>query len=75
MAGGMDGAGPFSGYAPTDPGLTMTAAMTNAVGGTDQDVGGAPFKVLFFVGIILFLITLLLNVVGDKFVNRIRQQY
>ncbi|NND75819.1 MAG: hypothetical protein HKN44_12515 [Ilumatobacter sp.] len=49
--------------------------MTNAVGGTDQDVGGAPFQVLFFVGLILFSITLLLNVIGDRFVNRIRQQY
>lgn len=75
MAGGFDGSGPFVGYAPTNPGLTMTAAMTNAVGGTDQDVGGAPFQVLFFVGMILFLITLGLNVIGDKFVSRIRQQY
>jgi phosphate transport system permease protein len=75
MAGGFDGSGPFSGYAPTNPGLTMTAAMTNAVGGTDQDVGGASFEVLYFVGFILFLTTLGLNVIGDKFVNRIRQQY
>lgn len=75
MAGGFDGSGPYSGAWPTNPGLTMTTAMTNAVGGTDQDVGGAPFEVLFFVGLILFSITLLLNVVGDRFVNRIRQQY
>lgn len=75
MAGGYDGSGPFAGYAPTNPGLTMTAAMTNAVGGTDQDVGGAPFQALFFVGMILFLLTLMLNVIGDKFVSRIRQQY
>jgi phosphate transport system permease protein len=75
MAGGFDGSGPFDGYLPTNSGLTMTTAMTNAVGGTDQDVGGAPFQVLFFVGLILFTITLLLNVVGDRFVNRIRQQY
>lgn len=75
MAGGFDGSGPYSGAAPTNPGLTMTTAMTNAVGGTDQDVGGAPFEVLFLVGLMLFTITLLLNVVGDRFVNRIRQQY
>ncbi len=75
MAGGFDGSGPYSGAWPTNPGLTMTTAMTNAVGGTDQDVGGAPFQVLFFVGLILFTITLLLNVIGDRFVNRIRQQY
>ena len=41
MAGGFDGSGPFTGYSPLESGLTMTAAMTNAVGGTDQDVGGA----------------------------------
>ncbi len=75
MAGGFDGSGPFTGYSPLESGLTMTAAMTNAVGGTDQDVGGASFEVLYFVGMLLFLITLLLNVVGDTFVNRIRQQY
>lgn len=75
MAGGLDGSGPFAGWRPTEPGLTMTAAMTNAVGGTDQDVGGAPFQVLFFVGLLLFLLTLALNVVGAKFVNRVRQAY
>ena len=75
MAGGFDGSGPFTGYSPLESGLTMTAAMTNAVGGTDQDVGGASFEVLYFVGMLLFLITLLLNVIGDTFVNRIRQQY
>jgi len=75
MAGGFDGSGPYTGLSPTEPGLTMTAAMTNAVGGTDQSVGGAPFQVLFFVGLLLFLITLVLNVIGAKFVARVRQQY
>ena len=75
MAGGFDGSGPFSGYSPLDPGLTMTAAMTNAAGGTDQDVGGASFEVLFFVGLILFLITLALNTIGDRVVKRIRHAY
>lgn len=75
MAGGFDGSGPFSGYSPLDPGLTMTAAMTNAAGGTDQDVGGASFEVLYFVGLILFLITLTLNTIGDSVVKRIRHAY
>ncbi len=75
MAGGFDGSGPFSGYSPLDPGLTMTAAMTNAAGGTDQDVGGASFEVLYFVGLILFLITLTLNTIGDRVVKRIRHAY
>ena len=36
----------------------MTGAMTNAAGGTDNAAGGAPFEVLFFVGLVLFLVTL-----------------
>lgn len=74
MAGGYDGSGPFS-WKPTDPGLTMTAAMTNAAGGSDQVKAGAPFEVLYFVGLLLFLITLSLNLVGDRFVRRVRQKY
>jgi phosphate transport system permease protein len=74
MAGGYDGSGPFS-WRPTEPGLTMTAAMTNAAGGSDQVKAGAPFEVLYFVGLLLFLITLSLNLVGDRFVRRVRQKY
>jgi phosphate transport system permease protein len=75
MAGGFDGSGLFDGYAPTNRGLTMTTAMTNAVGGTDQDIGGASFEVLYFVGALLFVITLSLNMIGNKIVNRIREVY
>jgi phosphate transport system permease protein len=74
MAGGRDGSGPRV-LSPLDPGLTMTAAMTNAAGGTDQVKAGAPFQVLFFVGLLLFLVTMLLNLVGDRFVQRVRQRY
>ena len=75
MAGGYDGSGPYNGLNPLNGGLSMTAAMTNAAGGTDNAAGGAPFEVLFVVGLLLFLITLLLNVVGDRFVQRVRQKY
>jgi len=74
MAGGRDGSGPRV-TSPLDPGLTMTAAMTNAAGGTDQVKAGAPFQVLFFVGLLLFLVTMVLNLVGDRFVQRVRQRY
>jgi phosphate transport system permease protein len=74
MAGGRDGSGPFT-FRPTEPGITMTAAMTNAAGGTDQVNGGAAFEALYFVGLLLFLITMSLNLVGDRFVRRVRQQY
>ncbi|CAN5798653.1 phosphate ABC transporter permease subunit PstC [soil metagenome] len=75
MAAGYDGSGPYTGLNPLNGGLSMTGAMTNAAGGTDNTAGGAAFDVLFVVGLLLFLITLLLNVVGDRFVQRVRQKY
>ena len=74
MAGGRDGSGPFT-FRPTEPGLTMTAAMTNAAGGTDQVKAGAAFEALYFVGLMLFFITMGLNLIGDRFVRRVRHKY
>jgi phosphate transport system permease protein len=75
MAAGYDGAGPYNGWSPLNGGISMTGAMTNAAGGTDATAGGAPFEALFFVGLLLFSITLLLNLIGDRFVQRVRQKY
>lgn len=74
MAGGPDGSGPFN-RNPLNGGLTLTAAMTNAAGGTDQAVKGASFNVLFFLGLLLFLVTAALNLIGDRFVQRVRMKY
>ncbi len=61
---------------PLDPGGTMTSAMVNLATGSDQVTGNnAAFQSLFFVGLLLFLVTLVLNVVGDSFVRRARQRY
>jgi phosphate transport system permease protein len=61
---------------PTQPGQTMTAAMASLATGTDQVRGASfAFQSLFFVGALLFVITLLLNIVADRFVNRFRQRY
>ena len=61
---------------PLDPGGTMTSAMVGLATGSDQVTGNsAAFQSLFFVGLLLFLITLVLNVVGDAFVRRARQRY
>ena len=75
MAAGYDGSGPYNGWSPLNGGISMTGAMTNAAGGTDATAGGAAFEALFLVGLVLFTITLLLNVVGDRFVQRVRQKY
>jgi phosphate transport system permease protein len=61
---------------PFDPGITMTAAMTALATGSDQVRGaGLAFPSLFFVGLLLFLFTLALNLVSEAFVRRVRQRY
>jgi phosphate transport system permease protein len=61
---------------PLDQGLTMTAAMATQARGTDQVAGsGLAFQSLFFVGVLLFFTTLLLNLVADRFVRRVRHAY
>jgi phosphate transport system permease protein len=62
-------------------GITVTAAMGSLATGTDQVAGGGgggagqAFNSLFFLGLLLFGVTLLLNVIGDFFVRRIRESY
>jgi phosphate transport system permease protein len=61
---------------PTQPGQTMTAAMTSLAIGSDQVKGQAnTFDSLFFVGLLLFLMTLVLNVISERFVRRVREKY
>jgi phosphate transport system permease protein len=75
LAGGAADAAPFT-DSPFEGGLTMTAAMASLASGTDSVVGeGLTFQSLFFVGLLLFLITLVLNLVAARFVSRVREQY
>jgi phosphate transport system permease protein len=61
---------------PLEPGLTMTAGMASLAAGTDSVVGeGLTFQSLFFVGLVLFAITMALNLFADRFVRRVRQKY
>jgi phosphate transport system permease protein len=61
---------------PFESGTTMTAAMASMASGTDAVKGAdLTFQSLFFVGALLFLVTLLLNIVADRFVHRVRQKY
>ncbi len=61
---------------PFDAGSTMTAAMAAQASGTDSVVGEAlTFQSLFFVGLVLFVITFALNLIADRFVRRVRQAY
>jgi phosphate transport system permease protein len=74
IAGGADQA-TFT-ASPFQPSLTMTAAMASLAGGSDAVVGqGNSYQSLFFVGLLLFVITLGLNVGANRIVRRVRQKY
>lgn len=75
MAGGAADAAEFT-SSPFDGGLTMTAGMASLATGTDNVVGeGLTFQSLYFVGLVLFLLTLGLNVAAGRFVARVRERY
>jgi phosphate transport system permease protein len=75
IAAGATGGSLFT-INPFDAGITMTAAMTALATGSDQVRGATlAFPSLFFVGLLLFVITLGLNLASDAFVRRVRERY
>ncbi len=73
LAAGLNGILTFN---PTEGGLTMTGAMANLAVGSDQVAGDvAAFQSLFFVGLVLFIITFALNIISGRAVRRYRQRY
>ena len=63
---------------PLAPGQTMTGAISSLAIGSDQvkSVAGLnPFDSLYFVGLLLFLMTLGLNMLSERFVRRVRRDY
>lgn len=75
IAAGGTGGSAFN-LDPAQAGQTMTGAMTALAIGSDQ-VRGADnaFDSLFFVGLLLFLMTLSLNVLSERFVRKVREKY
>ena len=75
IAAGAVGGGLYS----TDvfqPGQTMTAATAALGFGSDQVAGnGLAFQSLFFIGFLLFVMTFMLNLLGDRLVRRVREEY
>ena len=75
IVGGGTGGSLFS-IDPLKGGQTMTAAITSLATGSDQVRGAGPaYPSLFFVGLLLFLLTLALNLGAERFVRRVRRQY
>ena len=63
-------------FNPLEGGQTMTGAIASLAIGSDQVRGsGFAFESLFFVGLMLFVLTFLLNVISEHFVRRIRTRY
>lgn len=64
---------------PLEPNQTLTAAIASLAIGSDQvrtaQGGLNAFEVLYLVGLILFAFTLLLNVISERFVRRVRRSY
>jgi phosphate transport system permease protein len=74
VAGGTGGS--LFSLDPLHGGQTMTAAITALATGSDQVRGTGPaYQSLFFVGLLLFLLTLALNLGAERFVRRVRRQY
>ena len=75
IAGGAASSAVFT-TNPLDGNLTITAAMASLATGSDQVRGaGLAYPSLYFLGILLFAVTLVLNILGDRFVRRVRQAY
>lgn len=64
---------------PLEPNQTLTAAIASLAIGSDQvkTVGSGvnAFEVLYLLGLVLFLFTLVLNVISERFVRRVRRHY
>jgi phosphate transport system permease protein len=75
VAAGASGGSLFT-LDPVGPGQTLTGAMASLATGSDNVTGNSSaFLSLYFLGFLLFLMTLGLNVIGDVFVRRTRQRY
>jgi phosphate transport system permease protein len=74
IAAGAVGGSSFT-INPCYPGQTMTAAMTALATGSDQARDALAFPSLFFIGLLLFTVTLVLNVVSERFVRAFRRAY
>lgn len=78
IAAGATGNGTRS-LNPLEPNQTLTAAIASLAIGSDQvktaGSGLNAFEVLYLLGLLLFLLTLVLNVISERFVRRVRRHY
>jgi len=57
-----------------EQGMTITVAMVQIVGG-DLVGGSTPYDAMFALGLFLFVVTLIMNVISDMIAQRYREEY
>ncbi len=57
-----------------EPGMTITVAMVQIVGG-DLTGGSLPYDAMFALGLSLFVVTLTMNIISDIIAERYREEY
>jgi phosphate transport system permease protein len=58
---------------PTDPMTTMTAAIASGIGNAVR--GGLQYQALFAVGLILFILTLAVNIIAERVLERQKKKF
>ena len=58
---------------PTDPMMPMTAGIASGIGQSVQ--GGLQYQALFAMGLVLFLITLMVNLIADRVLERQKRKF
>jgi phosphate transport system permease protein len=58
---------------PTEPMMPMTAAIASGIGNAVR--GGLQYQALFAVGLILFILTLAVNVIADRVLERQKRKF
>jgi phosphate transport system permease protein len=58
---------------PTDPMTTMTSAIASGIGNAVR--GGLQYQALFAVGLILFILTLAVNIIAERVLERQKRKF
>ena len=60
-------------YSPTEPMMPMTAAIASGIGNAVR--GGLQYQALFAIGLILFTMTMTVNLIADRVLERQKQKF
>ncbi len=58
---------------PTDPMTTMTAAIANGIGNAVR--GGPQYQAIFAIGLVLFILTLAVNIIAERVLERQKRKF